>query len=349
VIQGGAEIGSRSDNPAGTKIYKNDISQDAIYANGFCIDAAGNGMQISGNHCHPVHGRGIHANHSNVVIDHNIVETVDSDKIAEYQGCEINGTYGIQVENDGYNPQQMTITDNQVTVHARECPAEAMRVTELHGVAIQIHGNTFTAVQDIVAGKPSEQGARAFSTGDVDGVGVEIFDNVMTGDSAIFHQDWDSASNMTLRDNIFQAGRAGKATLLAEFDNGVKESTHNIFLDDTYRGVNPLSSHFGEYAGDSWYDVGQSVTVHPLRGDGQAMKEAHGTVSDQAGAMIAQADLGADGTLVFHVPVSRVENKKPVHVYKSYSFIIQSAGCKDYATTLRSLHSGALNWTLSCN
>ena len=349
VIRGGAQIGIRSDNPAGTKIFRNDISQDAVYANGFCIDAAGDNMQIVGNTCHPVHGRGLHANHSNVLIDHNIVETVDSNQITEYHGCENNGTYGIQIENDENSPQHMTVTNNKVTVHARECEAEAMRMTDLHNTAIDIHGNTFVAVQDVVAGKPSDKHARAFSVGDVDGEGMEIFNNTMTGDSAIFHEDWDSANAITLKHNIFNSGRAGKNTLLAEFDNGAKESRHIVFADDTYRGVNPLNGHFGEYAGDSWYQISLSVTVHPQRSDGQPLKEAHGAVNDANGEILGFADLDASGNLVFTVAVDQVENKKPVEKLDHFAFTVRAPGCNDYQNTLRSLPTEKLNWTLNCN
>jgi len=349
IIRGGAQIGIRSDNPARTKIFRNDISQDAVYTNGFCIDAAGDNMLVIGNTCHPVHGRGLHANHSNVLIDHNIVETVGSDQIAEYHGCELNGTYGIQIENDGNNPQHMTVTNNKVTVHARECEAEAMRITDLHNTAIDIHGNTFSAVQDTVAGKPSDKHARAFSVGDVDGEGMEIFNNVMTADSAIFHEDWDSANAITLKHNVFQAGRAGKSTLLAEFDNGAKESRHIVFADDTYRGVNTLNGHIGEYVGDSWFQISQSITVHPQRSDGRPLKEAHGTVNNANGELIGFADLDANGAMVFTVAADRVENKKPVEKFDHFTFTIRAPGCSEYANTLRSLPSEKLNWTLTCN
>ena len=151
VIVGGAQIGIRDDNPAGTRIFENDIAQDATYTNGFCIDAAGAGMQVYRNHCHPVHGRGIHANQSGVQIYDNTVETIDSDQNQEYHGCEINGTYGIQVESDNFAPTGIRIYGNHVKVHAAACAAEAMRLTDLKNANIEITNNEFVAVRDALA------------------------------------------------------------------------------------------------------------------------------------------------------------------------------------------------------
>ena len=84
VIIGGAQGGIRDTNTKGSQIYNNDISQTAIFTNGFCIDAAGQGMQVYNNFCHPTQGRGIHANSPNTQVHDNIIDVTDKANNFEY-------------------------------------------------------------------------------------------------------------------------------------------------------------------------------------------------------------------------------------------------------------------------
>jgi hypothetical protein len=84
VIIGGAQGGIRDTNTKGSEIYNNDISQTAIFSNGFCIDAAGANMKVHDNLCHPVQGRGIHANSPSTQIYNNIIDVTDRANNFEY-------------------------------------------------------------------------------------------------------------------------------------------------------------------------------------------------------------------------------------------------------------------------
>ena len=84
VILGGAQGGIRDTNAQGSQIYNNDISKTATYTNGFCIDAAGPGMNVYNNNCHPVQGRGIHANSPNTQVHDNIIDVTDRANNFEY-------------------------------------------------------------------------------------------------------------------------------------------------------------------------------------------------------------------------------------------------------------------------
>jgi hypothetical protein len=348
VIVGGAQLGIRDDNSRGSKIYENDISQDASYTNGFCIDAAGAGMQVYRNICHPIHGRGIHANRSDIQIFDNVIETVDNNNNVEYKGCEINGTYGIQVESDGFAPTNISIFKNRVTVHAAQCPAEAMRLTEIEDGDIQIHDNVFIAVQDKIEGGFSEEGARVFSVGETHGNKLRIFGNTARADSAIFHMDWDGGDGFTLNNNTFEAGRKGHGTLLADFENGVNPSYDNYFLDNTYDGFSPDSAHFGEYAKNSWYGVTESVRIHVVDHNGRQMQDLHGIILDSSEKVLHQGDYDGHGNFTFVLPVMRVESKRSVQKYAAYDLTITGGKCLSYETIIPSLKLKAMSLTLSC-
>jgi hypothetical protein len=347
-IMGGAQLGIRDDNPAASRIYDNDIRQAATYTNGFCIDAAGAGMLVYHNKCHPTSGRGIHTNQSNVQIFDNVVETVDSDKNLEYKGCEINGTYGIQVESDSFAPTNIVVYGNLITVHAAKCPAEAMRVTEIKEGSIQIHDNTFIAVQDKLENGYSSQGARAFSVGETYGSKIRFFRNTARADSSIFHMDWDGGGGFTLSENTFLAGRTGQGTHLVDFENGVGASHDNYFLDDIYDGFAPDSANFGQYTGDTWYAVTESVTIHGTDGAGRPVQPLSGTIiaSDQSNPHQGVDD--GRGNLAFVLPVLRVQSRKEEMKYGPYLLIVRGGGCPVYKSTIPSLTNQVISLTLPC-
>lgn len=347
VILGGAQLGIRDDNQAGTRIYENDISQNATYANGFCIDAAGNNMQVYRNHCHPIHGRGIHANHSGVGIFDNQIETVDSNQIKEYSGCELLGTFGIQVESDNYNPTDIRIYGNHVIAHAAQCPAQALRLSDLHGAQVSVYDNTFIAVQDQLAGGYSTQDADAFATGEVQGNGLRIYNNIFQADSSIFYVDWDTAGQITISNNRFQAGRLGQGTLLADLEGGAP-ARDNYFLDNTYEGFSPASAKFGSYAGDSWYEVLSSIHVDVAGKDGLPPHELTGVAITQPEKDRSQGVTAGPGKMTFYLPSLRIENNKPPFNYPAYHITLTAQSCNADAFLASAGREQTLGRRLTC-
>jgi hypothetical protein len=348
VILGGAQLGIRDDNPASTRIYNNDISQDATYTNGFCIDAAGQNMLVYHNHCHPIRGRGIHANHSGVQIFDNVINVVDSGHNLEYKGCEIHGTYGIQVENDNFNPTDVRVYGNHVTARAASCGGDAMRLTDLKGANIEIYDNTFIALQDKIDGVYSDRSAFGLSVGDVIGTHLRFYNNVVQADTAIFYMDWDSGGSITLADNTFQAGRMGSSTLLADFGNGVTPSHDNYFLDNIYQGISPTSARFGTYSGDSWYGILETLHVHAQTSNNAPPHALSGTAID---ALNPTPHIGLNdgkGNLTFILPVLRIENQKPPQHFAPYRITLQAPGCNTLDFDLTSPASAPLQRQLQC-
>jgi hypothetical protein len=354
VVAGGAQLGIRDDNPAGTKIFGNDVSQNATYTNGFCIDAAGAGMQVYDNKCHPTHGRGIHTNQSGVQIHDNVVETIDSDQNQEYKGCEINGTYGIQVESDNFVPTGIRVYGNHVKVHAAACPAEAMRLTDLKDARIDITNNEFIAVLDSIlkrngadANTPAPS-ARGFSVGNVLGREVHFTGNLIQADTAMFHMDWDGGGSFLLENNRFQAGPHGKGTaLLAEFGNGVGPSQNNYFKDNVYDGFSPEAAKFGDYVGDSWFAVTQSFTVRVVDQKGNAVRNAEVRIAFETGETSASLT-DANGNARIVLPLARIAPKKAVSAYAEHRLSVKSAGCPTAVIVVDTNGPKGVSQTLRC-
>lgn len=348
IIIGGAQLGIRSDNPAGTRIYNNDISQDATYTNGFCIDAAGNGMLVYHNHCHPIRGRGIHANHNDVQIFDNTIDTVDSGRNLEYKGCEIHGTYGIQVESDNFNPTHVRVYGNHVIVHAAQCGADAMRLTDLKGSDIQIYDNTFIAVQDKIGDTYSKRSAHGLSVGDVVGTHLRFYNNVVRADTAIFYMDWDSGGDITLAGNTFQAGRLGSSTLLASFENGVAPSHDNYFIDNSYQGFSPSSARFGSYSGNSWYGVLTTLRIHTQRPGGAPPHGLTGTAIDSVNTAPHAGLVDGKGNVTFILPVLRIENHQPAQTYTPYRITLRAPNCASSSFAIASPADNSLQRIMQC-
>lgn len=311
-IIGGAQLGIREVNPAGSLIYNNDISQDATYTNGFCIDAAGANIQVYRNNCHPAHGRGIHVNHNGISVHDNKVDTTDSDKNEEYGGCEINGTYGIQVETDYEKPTGIHIVHNDVTVHAAGCPAEAMRLTDMsEGETLDIHDNTFRAVRDMTPSGLSTKPARAFSIGESTGEHVNFTDNRLIADSAMIHVDWDVGSHFTLKHTEFTAGpHPEKDLVLISFLNGTAPSQGIVIEDSTFNGFSPTAVHFGDYAGASSYVIAHSRLLSLLDGTGKPLQGLQVSAIGSAKTQVFQGATDHDGKISVIVPVLTVTNDK---------------------------------------
>ena len=119
----------------------NDITFNSKTSNDFCVDSPADGQTVHLNNCHPTSGRGLHVNASNTTLSNNTINVIELKQNAEYgtppgtpNGCELDGTYGIQVEFDdfqGIAPTNVQISNNGITATANDCDAIGMRMTSM--------------------------------------------------------------------------------------------------------------------------------------------------------------------------------------------------------------------------
>jgi hypothetical protein len=143
-ILGGAQGAILIENP-GAQVYSNTIengnpngtqsggtcsaSAGCQYANDFGVYAWGTQQNIYNNTITSREGRGVQVGSSSNPVDSlqlhdNVITTIEHPNNAEYNGCEIDGTYGVQLNNAGSsNPlTNNTIYNNTVLAKAINCP-----------------------------------------------------------------------------------------------------------------------------------------------------------------------------------------------------------------------------------
>jgi hypothetical protein len=213
-IIGSPQGGVRSNNQ-NTVIENNDISMNAVYSNDFCADIPANGQVVKNNNCHPVSGRGFHINAGNDTVSGNTITVTELKQNAEYNGCELGGAYGIQLEDDPYqhnSPAGSTISGNTIVAKAGDCDAIGIRLTGLSAASGgAFTGNTITTSNTGGAGKDY-----GISVSGADADGVSFTGNTFKSGYAYAMIDWDGGNNVTVGTNTWQ----GSPTLTINAGDG---------------------------------------------------------------------------------------------------------------------------------
>lgn len=190
--QGG--IRDTSNNPS---VFENDISQNATYANDFCIDAPGANQQIYNNYCHPINGRGFHINGTGSRVYNNVLVVTEARVDREYGGCEGGGAFGIQLEDDIQAAGNVTVTGNTATLNPGACGGAALRITGWQGQSpASISGNTWIVNK---TGYEGVYGDFLYSFDQDDLAKVKFGgDNLQTNDYLCVDISWDGVQNLNL-------------------------------------------------------------------------------------------------------------------------------------------------------
>jgi hypothetical protein len=150
----GSAQGGVADGQANSQIYNNTIKLTSYYSNDYGVIVTMDGQNVHDNTI-TGRGRGLDGESSGFILNHNTVNVAEEAINSEYNGCELDGTYGIRVKNyDWPNSTEagtsastnFQITNNSITVPATVCPSTAMDFTDMNSlVSGTISGNTFSA------------------------------------------------------------------------------------------------------------------------------------------------------------------------------------------------------------
>lgn len=190
--QGGIRDTSRS-----AAIFQNDINMKSTYSNDFCVDVPGADQQVYSNYCHPANGRGIHVNGQGSHIYNNSIVVTEAAVNTEYHGCELDGAYGIQIEDDIEAAGGTSVTGNTATLNTGACGGAAFRMTGwLSGSSASIKGNTWVVNKTSGA---DQYGGVLYSL-DSDNLSDVTFggDTLKTNGQICAEIDWDGAQNLSL-------------------------------------------------------------------------------------------------------------------------------------------------------
>jgi hypothetical protein len=154
-IQGGISLDDFRGNTVPLTVDSNDITVNSKYTNDFAITVWGDAnTTISNNTIDCTQGtdgcRGIYTGGgaSGTKILNNTVSVREVNRNQEYNGCEINGAYGIQIE----YASNVEVGGNTITAVADECPGYAFRINPwndahtITGTNNSAHDNTFIGV-----------------------------------------------------------------------------------------------------------------------------------------------------------------------------------------------------------
>jgi len=150
----GSPQGGVADGVAGSQIYNNKINLTSYYSNDYGVIVTMNNQNVHDNTI-TGRGRGLDAESSGFILNHNTVNVAEQTNNSEYSGCELDGTYGIRIKNyDWPNSTEsgttastnFQVTNNTITTPASACASTAMDLTDMNStVTGTISGNTFSA------------------------------------------------------------------------------------------------------------------------------------------------------------------------------------------------------------
>ena len=221
-IVGSPQGGIRTVNQHST-ISGNDISMNATYANDFCADIPADYTTVTNNNCHPKSGRGFHINSNHVTVSKNTINVIELPQNAEYGGCELDGTYGVQLEFDmsflPSPPVGVQVMGNTITATSGACEAIGLRVTGMTPAGnAAFTGNTITTTSSGAAHD------FAISTDASDNEGVTFTGNTFRSRYAFVDGDWDGYNNTNIGHNSWM--NTPELTFLAG-DGGCDPTQHD--------------------------------------------------------------------------------------------------------------------------
>lgn len=190
--QGGAFLGF-----PGSTITGAAIALKGAFTNDFGIYLWGDGSEAHGN---TIRGRsrGVQVHSDKSIVRDNVIETHEEPVNEEYDGCQVGGTYGVQLES---RASRAVVRNNQVRVKALACDGRAFRATGTKAGSGNISsGNVYAAVREPGAGGKAV--AASFSNAR----DVTLEGDTLIADTWNTEIVWDGARNIVLKNVTFIKG-----------------------------------------------------------------------------------------------------------------------------------------------
>jgi hypothetical protein len=195
----GGPQGAILDITAGTDMIGNHLSLAGTYTNDFGIYAWGDRQQVVDNRIDG-QGRGIQVYRGKgAIVRRNSVDVFEKRVNMEYQGCQLGGSMGIQLETRARDAE---ISGNKVTASADECDARAFRATDTESAGGNVSRANVYVAKRVGSGKGQAIAASFSNAKDVTLVG-----DTLEADSANVEIDWDGAQRIYLRQVEFAKGK----------------------------------------------------------------------------------------------------------------------------------------------
>jgi hypothetical protein len=307
----------------------------------------GRGIQLSG----------VETSTNGANVHDNTVTVTTRPNNAEYGGCELGGTYGIQFDDNGKGG---TAQNNNVTAVADQCWATGLRLTDTETTANVSQSNNYKAIRKSSGSQAcnyiggSEKTGCAHAVALASPLGFLSKNDSFQGDSDILFFDWDGASGVTFASPTFLKGTTNPSPNFHTFvfrNGGTLVS--NIHVQDATFGSGTSATDAdlpaqggNNQAASLFIDWSQTITVN--RSGGGAAAGATVTFTDTQGKSYTGTANGS-GVAVVVVPQFRLNNDSGangIENHNPFSRSVSLSGCTTNSTTGLSI-SGTGSATLT--
>lgn len=297
----GGPQGGVLETAKGSKLHNNHISLKGVVTNDFGFYLMGEAIEAAGN---TVDGqsRGIMVASAQAVVRNNLIRTHEAAVNEEYGGCQIEGTFGIQLE---ARAAQAKVMKNDVRVLAEACDARAFRATETKANSANVStGNIYRAVR--APGSNSKAVGASFS-GARD---VTLEGDTIEADTSNAEAGWSGAQNIVFRGVTFIKGAHASADyatfwLTPGSNNPQYRRTSAdfkiidpIFRDgaaaDSFR-IHPIG--YEKWAMPAEYSVQWSFRLQVTQSDGSPLAGVKVDIADDRGNAVSSQITDKDGRI----------------------------------------------------
>ncbi|RJO59841.1 hypothetical protein C4546_00175 [Candidatus Parcubacteria bacterium] len=326
VINGGPQYGIRirqgsAVGPA--SIFSNTIKNNGKVANPYAIGISLNNAKVYNNVIEPQNGRGIHVAGVTGAEVYNNTITVKEGANPEYSP---GWAQGIKLEN-GKNAK---IYNNTVTALAGNGFGHAYALDISHDPSnyvpsnSEIYNNTFTAVTP----QTDRTAAAVHLVGVLAANNINIHHNTFRSNNYQVMLDYESASEVLLRSNTFEAPSNPINFNALRFYTGTRASANSIFLDSALGSNNSLLNPSYRTAGAGFsYKVQNYLRVNVKDQNGNAISGAEIVVKDKNGTTVNTDSSNVAGDASLSVTIADVV-AKPVVVtnYAPFTVTVGKSG-----------------------
>jgi hypothetical protein len=362
-ILGGPQGGILDETLGGGAVYGNTISQGTVgsnqYTNDFAIYAWEENINVHNNTITPSQGRGISIDATSypvngTIAQSNTVTVTESNDNSEYGGCPLDGTYGIQYDDEAASASDQS---NTVVANAKQCDGAGLRLTAV-GTGDTSLNNSYSG--KLVSGFASGVVATGLSIDSGGQPAVTATRDTFVGDTSSIFVDWDGAGPFTCISCTLGSGPTPTSYTTFDFWNGGTPVTPGgmHFRDTTFTGSASKTSTTMTVPGSNgqtaeyWIDWTYTVTVED--GSGAAVSGASVSITDALGNNVFSGTTNSSGQATAVLTEFRMYNSGSSAVQEMRTpdaVSISASGCTtlNYSTTISGTTSETRSMTGTCN
>jgi hypothetical protein len=353
-IHGGPQGGIQSES-TGAQVYGNTIEQGTVgsneYTNDFSIYPWAPNQNVHNNTILPSQGRGISIDSAaysvaNTVVQANTITVIAKADNSEYNGCPLDGTYGVQYDDSAAGASDQ---DNTVIADAQQCNGAGLRLTSFGG------GNTSTNnsyTGKLLSGAASGVVAAGISLDSATSSAFTATGDTFTGDTSSLYVDWDGAGPFTCISCTFASGANPSSYTTFYFWNGnspaVAGGLH--FRDSKFTGSASKTStsmvvpgNYGQTA-EYWIDWTYQLSI----GNGAG---ATVVITDNLGNTVFSGTASGSGQVSPVLTEFRMHNSGTSAVqemHTPHTVTISESGCTSQSFSVAISQTTTQSVTLAC-